>query len=206
MNNNINIALVDDHNLFLKGLIELINIYFPLIKKVDVFGSPKKFLATDITKYNLLISDIQMPEMNGIELVELAKMKHPNLRVLMISMHNKYSFTKKIKSLGIEGFILKDDSEENLVNAIHKIMDGRKFYSEKIETHFEEVKATENVLSLREEQVLDYICEGLTSKQIAEEMFIAEETIKSHKRNIKAKLKISSTVELIKYNMRKDMF
>ncbi|WP_044206658.1 response regulator transcription factor [Flammeovirga sp. OC4] len=198
------ISIVDDHYLFLKGLLEMIKSYFPSSTIINVYSSPKQYLAESKYDEQLLISDIQMPEMNGIEMIELIKAKNPDLKTLVISMHNKYSTTKKCKSIGVLGYILKDDTDKDLLLALRTVSKGNKYYSSRVEEHFQNVQKSEQILSLREEQVLDLICDGLTTNQIAKQMFVGSETVKTHKRNIKIKLGISKTIDLIKYKLERE--
>ncbi len=155
----------------------------------------------------IVLMDITLPGKSGIELTKLIKEEWPGMRVLAVSMHNNTLLIKQILANGASGFVSKTSGFEEMSQAILKVAEGQRYISEDIKElitaqtinpDFESPAAKLNDLTKREMEVVEMLREGLSSKQIAERLFISNRTVEVHRYNIFRKLKVSNVVSLIK--------
>jgi len=193
------IIILDDHTLFLKGIALFLKTYST---KYDLYIyqsiSKLKKDKLDFNEFDLLISDIDMPGEDTFELFESLKTKYPKFPILVISMHKKTIIINKCKELNIEGYLLKNE-EEQLKTAVETILKGGEYYSKTIQEFYAQIKNTQNILSSREEEIIKLIAEGYNNQEISEKTNITIETVKTHKKNIKTKLKISTPHEMVTF-------
>jgi len=193
------IIILDDHSLFSEGLGKILSDNFKDIK-LETYNSiaslTKKEL--DLNLYSLFISDIELPGEEVFVYLTYIKSKYPNLPVLIISMHNKLSVIKKCKDLNIEGYILKDD-HEFIMEGINKILAGQQYYSHKVMQTLNILNKKEKLLTPKEEEIISLLAKGKNNHDIADEIFISYNTIKTHRKNINRKLKLNTTADIIKY-------
>jgi two-component system, NarL family, nitrate/nitrite response regulator NarL len=193
------VLLVDDHRILLEGMKNLIQSPFEL---KDTAASGKEALALiKSTEYDLLITDYEMPGFTGLELVKAAKASQPEIKIIVLSMHDDPSIVKELLRSGALGYILKKDTYKNLMEAMSKVIEGKRFLSNEIAEML--ISATENedtgVLTAREVEVLKLVAKEFNSRQIAEILFISERTVETHRKNILKKTGSSNLVGLIKY-------
>lgn len=208
----INILIADDHELFRKGIISL------LIKeeKIRIIGE-----ANDgkdlIYKYfklkpNLVITDISMPELSGIEAVSILSKKNPDIKVIFLSMYGGEDYIYHCIKAGGSGLIHKNVTKKELLHAIKLISEGKKYFGDEYseeqieqliqdyETHsHDHISAEADLLTNKEINVLSLLAEGLTTNEIAEKMYIGRRTVETHRANIMEKLNLKSSPQLIKY-------
>jgi DNA-binding NarL/FixJ family response regulator len=201
----INIAIVDDHSLFLEGLSSI-------LKDVDNFkilitaSSAKELLnQPNLATIDVLISDISMPEMDGIALSQIIKKQFPTMKILIVSMHEETKIIKALIKLKIDGYLFKNTDKKVLVKAITSVAQGNPFFSETLKNKIiftneddTESKSILPKLSSREMQVLDLIAKGFTINEIAETLFLSHHTIVSHKQKLFYKFNVDKITTLIK--------
>ncbi len=193
------VIILDDHTLFLKGMTLILmeccaecNVYaYQTISKL-------KSENLNFDDFDLFISDIELPNENSFELFASLKKQHPKLPILVVSMHKKNAIIRKCKALGIEGYLLKDEDVE-LSEAIKIILKGGEYYSKTIIEFCKKTKDTFVKLSRREEQIIKLIAKGFENHNIAKELFLSPETVKTHKRNIKLKLGLKDNADIVDY-------
>ena len=201
------IIIADDHKLFRDGVQALLSTYADLhvlggvgsgtelLQQLDVEGAP-----------HIVLLDLSMPELNGFEVLEIAKKKYPHIRFIALSMHEDGQYIAKCARLGADGYLLKNVDEEELVSAIHTVASGKKHFDKNITELMIQNMALEGSapkpLSDRETEVLRLVSEGLTTKQIAERLFVSTRTVETHRTNMLKKLKVQNTAELIKKSVR----
>ncbi len=193
----IRILIVDDHALFSSGAAELIQ--RNLQAEVQQAGNPLEVLDMDLTAFDLIISDIDMPEMNGLELIEKLKKSKDCPNILVISMHNKPSIVTKCVDLGVQGYILKFDDNSTFIHAIESIASGETYFSKNVETMLENSQMADVFLTPREEEVIRMISLGHQVSEIAQSLFIGTETVKTHIKNIRTKLNVKSKAQIIQF-------
>lgn len=203
----INIAIVDDHSLFLEGLSSI-------LKDVDNFkiiitaSSAKELLnQPNLATIDVLISDISMPEMDGIALSQIIKKQFPTMKILIVSMHEETQIIKALIKMKIDGYLFKNADKELLVSAITSVAQGNLFFSEAIKNKLiftneeEDESSTKSILpklSSREKEILELIAKGLTINQIADTLFISHHTVVSHKQKLFYKFNVDKITSLVK--------
>lgn len=204
MDRPIRIVIVDDHQVVLDGFIARLEIE----PEIEVVGTASNGLeALDAVrqhKPDVVLMDISMPIMNGIEATRLIKEEFPESKVLMLTMHDNREYIMKVMQEGAVGYMLKEISAEKMVQAIKTVNQGSTYFCESVtQTLFtqEIVPAAQraNPLSRREEAVLKLVAQGHSSKKIATLLDISYRTVETHRHNIKHKLDLHSTAELAKY-------
>ena len=202
----IKILLVDDHQMLLDGLASLLRSE----KRFDIVGisnhSKYALELINATTPDIVITDINMPELSGVELTKLIKKYHPDIKVLALSMFGERSTISEMLEAGISGYILKNTGKEELVNALVKIYNGGLFFSDEITSEMmksiaaqTEVKEEKIRLTERELDIVKLIGAEKSNLQIAELLFISERTVETHRKNIFRKTGTNSVIGLIKY-------
>lgn len=199
----IKIVIADDHDLFRNGLKELLKKYddIDVVKKVR---DGKAFI--DYIKSNpdidIVLLDIKMPNMDGFEVLRKMKSIAPLIKPIIISMHDEGNYIAKCAKSGAYSYVLKNTDQEELIKVLRIVKQGKKYFSpeisEKMIDYMSESVVSEDILSKKETEVLELISKGLTTKKIAEMLFVSTRTIETHRANILKKLEVKNTAELIK--------
>lgn len=195
------IALVDDHGVLLDGITEIIK-EISLIEVVDAFLTVDDFLAVYKDKdYDLLITDVHMPQKNGIELISEFRNSFPKKPVLIISMYDDQNIINTLRGLKVQGYLQKKCGGEELKLAISEILSGKTYFdAESLKKFNQEEDNTNQVyFSARELQVIQHLAMEKSIKQVAEDLCISHNTVDTHKKNIMKKLGTNKTVGIIKY-------
>lgn len=207
----VNIILADDHTLFREGLLTILNseLEFNVVAQAENGREVIKLLRKH--DVDVIIMDIAMPELNGIEATRQILHDDPEKKIIALSMHSDSHFVTGMLKAGAKGYLLKDCAGDELIKAIREVLMDRYYISEDISTTVlqdyvgkladEEEQASE--LSGREIEVLQLIAEGKPTQEIAETLFISVKTVEAHRAKIKSKLKLNSIPELTKYAIRK---
>ncbi len=210
----IKIALVDDHQIVrdgIRALLESMN----NIEVISEASSAKEFF--DNIKYvqpDILITDISMPEISGIELTKMINEneKTRNIKVLILSMFTNEDFIFNAIKAGAKGYLPKNTNRNELYEAIKTIYNGEEYFSDSIsniilKSYIRKAKSYEQTdkketLSARETEILKLFAQGLSNQEIADKLFISIRTVESHKNHIMQKLELKSTVDLIKFAIK----
>lgn len=200
----INVLIADDHQMFIDGLKALLR-DIPGIKVVGEASNGKE--AIDHCQKNpvdIVIMDVNMPEMDGVEATKALFKKNKGLKVLGLSMHRDRHFIADMLKSGASGYILKNTGKKDLVEAIHSLYKGETYVSEEVNkillASFLKDSSKYEVnerLSERESEVLESIAIGLTTMEIGEKLFISKNTVETHRKNLLYKLKAKNTAELV---------
>ena len=196
------LLLADDHAILLEGLTRLLEPEFEVIGKAEDGRALLKISAT--LKPDVIITDISMPQLNGIEAVRKLRKKDSRTKVIILSMHADVELARQALRLGASGYVLKHSAAESLSKAIHQVLKGRVYVSPRISV---DVLATVQqpsshperpavVLTQREREVLQLVSEGRTIRGIGNILDIASRTVVFHKSNIMDKLGLRTTAEL----------
>lgn len=208
----IKIMIVDDHAVLREGLKSVLQSE----PKYSVIGEAKTGEeAIEVAKElkpDLIVMDIALPGINGIEATKKIREDSPNIKVLVLTMHDKYNFIMDALSAGINGYILKISDMSEVFEAIHQISNGQDYFDNEVTLNaLKNInKASENnefpveeyYLTKREKQVLKHIAEGHTYKKIAEMLFISHFTVINHRQNIIQKLELKNNAELVQFAIR----
>lgn len=214
MSEKVKIIMVDDHQIVRDGIKALI---FDE-EWIDIIGEASNhrelFSLLETQKPDMIMLDISMPEMSGIEIARKLTEERPEIKLLMLSMYMSEEFITNAIEAGAKGYLTKTTTQEEILNALKTINEGGEFYSDSVSNILLKsfIKKTQNkvsesqeqaiVLTKRENEILKLFAEGLSNKEIADKLFISIRTVESHKNNIMQKLELKSTVELIKYAIR----
>ena len=204
MSEVIRVVIADDHQVVLDGFMARLE----LEPDISVIGTVSNGLeAVEMVKTlrpDVVLMDISMPIMNGIDATHLIKEENPQAKVLMLTMHNNREYIMKVMQSGAVGYMLKEISAEKMVQAIKTVNQGSTYFCEKVTQNLFTQPITpkpsmKNPLSRREEAVLKLVAKGESSKEVAKALNISYRTVETHRQNIKHKLDIHSTAELAKY-------
>ncbi len=196
------IILVDDHTILLDGLKKLIE-EDDMLTVVDCLGSvPDAIQSIDKYKPDLVITDYNLGDDDGLSLVQKTKRILPDTKFIVLSMHDEAHLVREILKEGVNGYVLKKDTKEELLEAIYAVRAGKMYMSNDINSML--VKSLYEpsegkLLTAREREILKLISQEYSNKMIAEELFISERTVETHRKNIFRKTKTSSLVGLIKF-------
>lgn len=206
-NEKINILVVDDHQLVIDGLKSMLANEKKYIVKSEALNGQQalEMITAKPAAYQLIITDITMPLMTGIELCKIVKEKFPKIKVLILSMHNSISIVKDALNAEADGYMLKNTGQDEFLKAIERILGDGTYFSQDIlpiilNLFQKEKKETlKNTLTQREKEVLELIVQEYTSKEIADKLFISKQTVDTHRINIMQKTDCKTLVGLIKY-------
>ncbi len=216
MNNIITVLIVDDHKIIRDGIKSLLE-DVPNIKIIGEASNGVEAIEFFKNQFaEVVIMDIRMPEMSGIETTKYLTENYPNVKILALTMHDEEAFISKMLQAGASGYLLKNVGKEEFVTAIQKIFKGENYFSlevaTKMMTKFMPNKNNDDIdinkdndnsqLTKREIEVIKLIAEGLTSQDIADKLFISPRTVDTHRRNLLQKLNVKNTAELIKYAIK----
>ena len=212
----IRIALVDDHSLFRRGLKVLFSSR-PDFEVVADAGSGGEFLAMlPSARPDVVFMDYDMPEMNGAETAERALAEYPDLKVITLSMFGDSAYYSRMMSSGAKGFLLKDSEFDEVVEAVETVYSGGTYFSASLlESLSHSIRsaasgvdlaadavAESDRLSDREVEILVAICQGFSTQEIADRLFISKRTVDKHRANILEKSGCKNTASLVVYAIR----
>ena len=198
--NKIKIIVVDDHPMVIEGMKAMLN----QIRYVELCATASNaYEAMEKVKENqpdLVITDINMPEISGVELTSKLKKEFPNLKIIGMSTFNERSYISQMIQNGADGFLVKSASKEEIETAISSVLDGKMYLSSDAGISNSEQKELKNqpTLTRREKEILTLISEGFTNPQIAEKLFISLYTVETHRKNLLSKFNTNNTASLIK--------
>ncbi len=198
----IRVLLIDNHPLVLHGLRAVLETY----DHIAVAGTATSAMAgleiAVAQRPGVVLMDINMPQINGIDALELFKEKLPSARIIMLSMHDSREYISTSVMYGAAGYILKDVATEEIIAAIETVAAGGTYFSSGVRDVLMESPAGGlQALTTREQDVLLMIARGKSNRDAAHALEISEHTVETHRRNIKKKLGIATTAGLVRYAM-----
>lgn len=208
------IVLADDHVLLRQGLKRIVHGTADLEVVGEASDGLELLRLLNQLTPDMIILDISMPNLRGIEAVHEIKTLHPGVIVMILTMHKEKEYLYQAVSAGVDGYLLKEDADTELFSAIEKIRQG-KFYlsphlSEGLFDHLAQTRRGNGKppfeppeLTTREREVLKMIAEGKSNKEVADLLFISVRTVEHHRANIMVKLNIKKTADLVKYALSK---
>jgi DNA-binding NarL/FixJ family response regulator len=203
----IRVLLCDDHALVLDGIRSRLECS-DHITIVGEAGNGQEVLALAADLHpDIVLMDISMPVMNGLEAAEKFRETLPDIKVVILSMHENPEYLRTARLAGARGFILKDVSSNDMVRAIESVAKGGEAYSPSLDPLTEPGHAEDDGMPLtsRERTVLRLLAQGASNKHVARELDISVRTVETHRRNIKRKLNIDSSAGLVRYAIEKGL-
>lgn len=207
----IRLAIVDDHTLFRNGLKLLLSKSAGnLIGDIFEATNGVEFLnLIENQKVDIVLMDISMPEMDGIEATEKALEKNSNLRIIALTMFNDDDYYLKMIQAGVKGFLLKESDIQEVVYVIKTVHQGNSFFPVdilcKLLKSKEQIVPEGETLSERELEILQLISEGLSNSEIAQKLFLSKRTVDKHRSNILMKTNCKNTANLVMYAVKNNL-
>ncbi|MDE1178200.1 MAG: response regulator transcription factor [Edaphobacter sp.] len=204
------VLLADDHAIVRRGLALILEADSTMELAGEAQDGNETLRLTAELKPDIVVMDISMAGMNGIECTRLLTERHPSVKVLVLSMHRDPVYVREAMRVGARGYLLKDDTEENLLSAIRNIARGNAFLSPAVAgvivTDFRKHVADPlDLLTTREREVLYLIAEGMTNKEAAKRLNLSVYTIEAHRSRVMEKLNLQSSVDLVRFAMRQGL-
>lgn len=205
MKNPIRLMIADDHQVLLDGLVMMLN----NSDKIDVVTTASNGMEVleKLPEYDVdvLLMDIQMPELDGYETAKAVVEKHPKVKVITLSMHSERIYIERMYEAGVAGYLLKSAGKEKIVKAIEQVYSGESYFSSEVavamlsKSSSKKTAITGSSLTKREKEILGLIASGMTNPEIAEKLFLSTDTIKTHRKNMMRKLNVNNTAALVKF-------
>lgn len=200
------VLIADDHQLFLEGIKLLLHSsnQFEVVFEANTGQEALDFLTTETI--DLAVLDINMPELDGVETAKQIKQKYPAVKILMLTMYSHDSFIKRLMRAGVDGYILKENSLNELMTAMESLALGNKYFAPEVtqavmdsfnpsvqKTGLEKVRLTK-----RELEVLQLVSQELTTQEIADKLFVSQSTVITHRKNIMFKLDVRNAAGMVR--------
>jgi two-component system, NarL family, response regulator NreC len=207
----IKILIADDHQLFREGLITLLSDNADIEVVDEAKDGRETVEKARRMNPDVLLMDIGMPLINGIDATGILKKELPDLKIIGLTMHSEKHFIKGMLEAGADGYLFKNCPYDELIRAINSVYSGKKYLSDEITeviiddyvSNQKDILDKDEILSDRELEVLKLFAEGKTSREIADTLFVSVKTVGTHKQHILNKLKLNSTADMVKYAIKK---
>lgn len=205
------ILLADDHVLIRHGIKNIIkkNQSYEVVGEVN--NGKELMEVLESSEIDMIILDISMPGIGGMEAIGLVKGKYPWIKILMLTMHKQKQYFYNAMAAGADGYLMKDDSDGELLVAIDKVLSGKNYISPYVSDDFaddvismyrNEKKSPFQELTKREKEILQLVVQGHTSKKMAEQLHLSQRTIDHHRSNLLRKFNRKNSVDLVNYAVR----
>lgn len=203
----INLLIADDHQVVIDGLRSLLSLEADFNVVGEALNGKMVLEALKDQKVDVVLLDINMPVMDGIETAKFMRVHYPDVKILILTMYNKPEFIRNILEAGASGYVLKNAGKEELIDAIRKVEKGEEYFSISVtKTMMESFRSGSDSnkveLTKRERGVLTLIAEGDKTSEIAEKLLISTHTVDTHRYNLLSKLNIKNTAGLVRYAIK----
>lgn len=201
------VLLADDHTIVTEGLKSILDPEFELVGTVE--DGRAMLVAAEELQPDVIVADITMPSLNGLDAVRQLKRKNERAKVVFLTMHSDADLATEAFRAGASGYLLKQSAGEELITAIHTVLQGRVYLTPLIQQEVLEafMKAGSDKASVeltaRQREVLQLVAEGRTMKEIASTLNVSTRTVESHKYDLMEKLGLQTTAELIQYAIKR---
>ncbi|MDP3360105.1 MAG: response regulator transcription factor [Lutibacter sp.] len=195
----IKVFIVDDHYMVLEGIRSLLQNEKSIEWMGHAMNAASCMAFLQQQQPDVILMDINLPDMSGIDLCKEVKMKYPSIHIIGLSSFNQQSFIQKMLENGATGYLLKNATREELVYAIETVIEGEIFLSDEVELTVQKNEDSKvPIITRREMEVLLLIADGLTNNEIAIKLFISTTTVDTHRKNLLAKFEVKNTASLIR--------
>ncbi len=200
--NKSQILLVDDHRILLEGTASLLSGLEDYEVAATASSGKEAIALLKSQEFDILVTDYELPDFSGLDIIRVAHAINPDIKVIVLSMHDEPAVVRELLQANIDSFVLKNDAHSSLLRALEKVSAGKKYFSDEIsEILVRQLNSPEekSELSPRETEIIKLIVRDFSTKQIAEVLFISEKTVDTHRKNILRKTGCSSLVSLVNY-------
>lgn len=202
---SINLLLVDDHAIVTDGLKALLSDEKNYVIKGVAQNGRMAIDMLSVLKVDIILMDIDMPEMNGIEAVKFIKKQMPEKKILMLTMHDERAMIKMMMEIGADGYLLKNSPKAELLKALECISNEGTYFSEEVTSvllQADQSKSNGKILAdltEREIEIIKLVSEGFSNKQIGEKLFISHRTVDTHRTNLMNKIEVHNVAGIVKF-------
>lgn len=208
MSRSVNVLVTDDHTLFRKGTMKLIESFPEVAEVYEAENGEVALRQLDEKQIDVILLDLDMPVMNGWEAARRIIKKYPDCYIIVVSMNDSLSIISELIEIGVHSYLLKNAEPAEVQVAIRSVLENQFYYNHLVSKALR-TKVTQQTnrtqtdhISAREEEIIALICEELTMKEIGERLFVSEQTIMSHRKNIMKKVNAKNTVGIVRYAMQ----
>ncbi len=194
----IKVFIVDDHYMVIEGIRSLLQNERSIEWTGHATNAASCLAFLRQEQPDVILMDINLPDINGIDLCKEVKQKYPSVFIIGLSTFNQLSFIQKMMDSGASGYVLKNASQEELMEAIETAAKGKTYFSDEASKTLQKSESASVILTRREKEVLELIAEGLTNNVIAQKLFISPATVDTHRKNLLAKLEAKNTASLVR--------
>jgi DNA-binding NarL/FixJ family response regulator len=206
----ISVLIADDHGIVREGLRRLLESEPDIQVCAEASDGRDALEMVEKHEPNLVILDITMPRLGGLEALERLRAEHPVVKVILLSMHGDPQFIRSAATLGVDGYVLKNGRASEVIDAVRAVMKGGSYFSPPVAREIvEQVRSPKRgssepftTLSGREREVLRLIADGLSAKEIASDLGISSKTVEAHRTSLMRKLGARKATELVRYALR----
>ena len=212
----IQVMVVDDHKMFVEGVQAIFSdsSHIQVVKTVHDWNEVMKSIE-NTPNLDIILLDINLPNINGLELTKLISKKYPAIKILILSMYNNAEYIKEVLKEGASGYVLKNTDHEELLNAIQSVFAGNQFYSQSVTqtmiNSFAKKSQRNNTdilqvkISKREKEILSLIIKEHTAQEIANMLFISLHTVETHRSNLMSKLGVRNSAGLVRVALENNL-
>lgn len=207
-----NIMLVDDHALFRNGLKLLLGANKDFKVIAEASNGQECLDLLDVIPVDIILMDISMPTMNGIDATEAAIAKKPDIKVITLSMYGDEAYYNQMMEAGANGFLLKESDIDEVFTALYNVIEGRSYFSQEllqnlIKNYQNNTEKSESLseLSDRELEIISLICKGHSNIEIADKLFVSKRTVEKHRSNILTKTNCKNTASLVMFAIKNNI-
>lgn len=213
MSKAINVMIADDHSMVREGIKQLLELDGDIVVVAEASNGKQCLELLDENRTDVLLLDINMPDMNGLQVLKHLREEKKRVKVLILTIHNEIEYLVKAVEIGVDGYVLKDSNSSVLKKAIYSVYDGETFIQPELapllKVKLDERNTINNnisdLLTKREVEVLKLIAEGLFNKEIAFNLAISEKTVKNHVSNIFRKINVSDRTQAAVYAIKNNL-
>lgn len=201
----LSVIIVDDHEIFRKGLKTVLN-DIDFVKVVAEASNGQELLKLlKNVECDIIFMDISMPQMDGIEATRKVKELHPNIEIIALTMHENIGYFNKMIEAGAKGFLLKNTNKNEIIEALQSVANGQNYYSQEFCAFFNIKQPTRKLnidITDREKEILELICKGYSSIEIADKLGISQRTVEGHKAHLFEKTGTKNTASLVVFAIK----
>ncbi len=213
----IKVALVDDQTLFLKGLRLILEGFEEIEIVIQATSGEELFQAMATVIPDVILLDLKMPGMDGIAVAEKLRPQYPNVKIILLTMHDDERFIQHVLSVGANGYLLKNEEPEVLRDAINKVLNQDYYLNDYVaKALFNNIKKQQPgaptsqltapiTLTRREQEILELICKEMTTSEIAEQLYISKRTVEGHRQNLLDKTGVRNTAGLVIFALKNQL-
>jgi len=209
----IKVIITDDHQMVAEGIKSLVEMDDSMEVLQIAYNGRELLHLLEFLSPDIVLMDIDMPIMNGMEAMQQIRKYYPDLKVIIISMHEEKGLVKKLTEAGAKGFLFKNSEKDELIWAIKKVYQGSNYFTSKLTLDLinqhkspfqnDSLDTKKALLTEREIEILKLIAEGLSNKEIGEKLYISHRTVDTHRTNLMKKLEVNNIAGLIRYAIKK---